>query len=94
MDPNLVFFFGGRCPFTERVGPEVVCLQRILGRKITRLEVWEDEKNQAQYEASGGASCGGVPYFYNSTTGKSVCGAAPCAHLVKWAKGEPLGDQL
>jgi hypothetical protein len=64
-------------------------LERSLGRRITHLETWEDESNQKQYDSVGGATlCGGVPFFYNLETGKSICGAAPCEALVKWAKGK------
>ena len=56
-----------------------------------RLEIWENEENQKKYEAVGGAtSCGGIPFFFNSETGQSICGATRCENLMNWAKRTKL----
>lgn len=83
---HLTFFYGESCPFTRRVMPSVTCLERHLGQPVTRKETWNEEKNHDLWKDAGGESnCGGVPYFYNSSTGESICGAADCETLKKWA---------
>ena len=83
---HLVFFYGESCPFTRRVLPAVACLERNLRRPIVRKETWSNSENhEAWKEAGGEKNCGGVPFFYNETTGESVCGAADCETLKKWA---------
>lgn len=87
VDENLLFFYGESCPFTTRVLPEVRCLETSLGKQISRKEIWSDSSNRELYRNSGGQqNCGGVPYFYNKLTGKSVCGASSCDDLISWAK--------
>jgi hypothetical protein len=63
-------------------------MERAIGQRIVQLEVWENEENQKMYEATQGSDlCGGVPFFYNSETGQSICGATTCDNLIKWARG-------
>ena len=84
---NLLFFYGDGCSFTKRVAPQVRCLEMKLGRSVTRLETWNDSANAKRYDEVGGKKrCGGVPFFYNTTTGSSVCGARACDILTKWAQ--------
>ena len=92
---HLVFFYGESCPFTKRALPAVKCLERSLGRPIVRKETWNDAANHADWEAAGGAEeCGGVPYFFNTVTKESVCGAADCETLKKWAISAGLSSNL
>jgi hypothetical protein len=83
---HLVFFYGESCPFTKRALPAVTCLERALRRPVVRRETWSNAKNHDLWKEAGGEKhCGGVPYFFNATTGESVCGAADCETLKKWA---------
>ena len=84
---DLLFFFGKECSFTKKSLPFVDCLERHLKRPIVRKETWHNEENHNFWIKNGGVTnCGGVPYFYNTTTGKSVCGApASCLKLIDWS---------
>ncbi len=84
--PHLQFYFGGRCPYTAKVAPQVACLELHLGQRLSRFETWDDADNHAQWVGVGGQdNCGGVPFFYNRETGESICGATSCDLLKKWA---------
>jgi hypothetical protein len=84
---DLIYFYGDGCQFTKKADPSVACLERFLRAPISRREVWHNEDNHVIWKEHGGESnCGGVPYFYNKLTGKSVCGAANCEILKEWAK--------
>ena len=62
---------------------------------IQEVETWNDAANHADWEAAGGAEeCGGVPYFFNTVTKESVCGAADCETLKKWAISAGLSSNL
>ena len=83
---DLVFFFGEGCAYTKKAEPSVSCLERFLKAPITRKESWHNEGNNTLWKESGGdTNCGGVPYFYNKTTGASACGAVNCEKLKIWA---------
>ena len=86
-DENLTMFFGDGCPFTAKAAAPVSCLERHLGRRIQRVETWHSEGGWKQWESVGGKKdCGGVPFFYNRTSGESICGVADCPTLLKWAQ--------
>ena len=84
---DLIFFYGDGCPYTKKALPFVDCLERHLHRPVVRKETWNDEGNHELWTKSGGvAKCGGVPFFYNATTGATACGAVDCDSLKVWAK--------
>jgi len=86
VDENLVYFFGKSCPFTKKVEPEINCLEIALGKRIHRVEVFENPLGEKLYEESNGPrSCGGVPFFLNKKTESTVCGARNCSILKEWA---------
>jgi hypothetical protein len=85
---NLVFFYGEQCGYTKRAEPHVNCLEAFIGKRLNRLEVWNNKDNQTTYKESGGEkNCGGVPYFYNKITKAVVCGVSDCEAMKNWAKG-------
>jgi hypothetical protein len=85
-DVNLFFFYRSTCPFTKKVEPQLQCFESSTKLSVKRLET-TSPKNYDLYEASGGIEyCGGVPFFYNSKTGSTVCGAQSCEVLKLWAK--------
>jgi len=86
---HLLFFYGTECPHCEHALPLLSDLEKKENIKVDHLEVWHDKENLKKLEACDkGDECGGVPYFYNEQTGKSICGEATYDGLVKWAKGE------
>jgi hypothetical protein len=83
---NLKFFYGEGCKFTAKAMPEIDCVEQFINRKIQKFEVWSNDDNMVEYKRSEGTqNCGGVPYFYNASTGSSVCGAQKCDILKEWA---------
>ena len=91
---DLLFFYGDGCQFTKKAQPHVSCLERFLKAPITRHETWHNEDNHALWKESGGESnCGGVPFFYNSTSGASVCGAADCSRLMEWSRATTAANK-
>lgn len=68
--------------------PLVEEVEKELGVKIEKLEVWNDEANLKKMEEVDKGRCGGVPFFYNSETDEFICGSANKAKIVAWAKGK------
>ena len=68
-------FYGASCPMTARAEPIVSKVEKVLNTNVSRLEVYSNEENLAKYKEVGGMEhCGGVPFFYNTQTGSTVCG--------------------
>lgn len=62
-------------------------LEKELEVKVERYEVWHNDENRkmmAQYDKD---LCGGVPFFYNTMTGKWICGETSYDELKAWARG-------
>jgi hypothetical protein len=65
-------------------------MERGVGARVNHIEIWDNSENHSRYEAVGGQTlCGGVPFFFNTVTKQSICGAARCDALIEWAKGLP-----
>jgi thiol-disulfide isomerase/thioredoxin len=82
---NLKSFYGKECPHCITMEPLIVQLQKETGVEVDRLEVWHDDANMKILEGYDKGVCGGVPYFYNTETGKSICGEATVDELKAWA---------
>ena len=82
---SLINFYGTECPHCENMKPLIEQLKRETGAFIEEREVWHDEKNAAILKKYDKGVCGGVPYFYNTETGKSICGEATIEELKEWA---------
>jgi hypothetical protein len=54
-------------PIVERV-------ERELGVRFERYEVWHDERNAQLFEEYDQGRCGGVPFYVNTATGEWICG--------------------
>jgi hypothetical protein len=52
---------------------------------IDKFETWHNEENVKKYEEYDKGKCGGVPFFYNTKTGKFICGEASYDELKQWA---------
>lgn len=57
------------------------------GFKIKKIEIWHNEANNKMMERLDcePEPCGGVPFFLNQKTGKTVCGEATIKELKDWA---------
>jgi len=89
---RLIMFTGTECDHCHENEPVVEQVEKELGIKIERLEVWHDAKNAAFLEKidtnpDGSAFCGGIPFYYNEKTGKRLCGPQKYEKLLAWAKG-------
>jgi hypothetical protein len=86
---DLLFFYGlecDHCKKMEKLVEEVIA----EGIDIERVEVWNNKENEALMVSldCGAEPCGGVPFFYNKKSGKSICGEATVAELEIWAQGK------
>jgi len=68
--------------------PLIEKLETKEGLKIRRYEVWRNKKNAAKMKKLDKGVCGGVPFFINTDTGKTLCGQADYKTLKAWAKGK------
>ena len=87
MAGKLLMFFGTECTHCHDMDPLVKKLEKELKIKVEKLETWHNSKNAALLEKCDTVGCGGVPFFYNEKTKKSICGAVDYATLKKWASG-------
>ena len=60
-------------------------LQDEEGVTIRKVEVWHSEENAKLMREYDKGYCGGVPFFYNTKTGKWICGSASYEKLRDWA---------
>jgi hypothetical protein len=87
MKKDLLFFYGLECPHcitTEK------CVDRLIveGVNIKKVEVWHNKENDKMMEEldKGEDMCGGVPFFLNQNTGKTICGEATYKEIKNWAE--------
>jgi hypothetical protein len=57
---------------------------------IKKMEVWNNKENDEMMMEldKGDDMCGGVPFFLNQNTSKTICGEATYEEIKKWAKGK------
>ncbi len=84
MEP-LVMFYGTECPHCHRMTPLIDRLEREMGVKVARKEVWHNEENFRIMENADKKRCSGVPFFYNAKTDAWLCGEVPYEELTAWA---------
>ena len=83
---NLLSFYGEECPHCLKMHPLLDKLENEANVKVERIEVWHNDENAKKLEGLPGyADCGGVPFFFNSKTKKSICGEATYDELKAWA---------
>ena len=80
------FFYGTECPHCHTMLPIVEKLNK-EGHKIEILETWHNEENAKKLETFDTGLCGGVPFFYNATTKKFICGETTEEHVREWLEG-------
>ena len=81
-------FYGETCPHCIEMMPMVEKLEKELGVKVERLEVWNNEANAEKLEAIDRGLCGGVPFFYNDENQDFICGSCDEDRLRAWMRGE------
>ncbi|MBK5215451.1 MAG: hypothetical protein JJE53_01430 [Candidatus Pacebacteria bacterium] len=86
---DILFFYGLDCPHCVEVEKHVDKLIE-EGVPIKKLEVWNNMENDKIMESLdvGDDMCGGVPFFLNKNTGKTICGEATYKEIKNWAEGK------
>jgi|TARA_B100001964_G_C14254776_1_gene611787 thiol-disulfide isomerase/thioredoxin len=93
MADRLIEFYGTECVHCKEMEPIIEKIQKELGVKITRLEVWHNSENAKLLQAydkdeNGDEFCGGIPFFYNEKTKGKICGNTKIEKLKAWAEGK------
>ncbi|MBI3671677.1 hypothetical protein HY249_02690 [Candidatus Azambacteria bacterium] len=84
-EKRLLEFYGEECPHCKNMDPLIEELEKELGLKVERFEVWSNEKNKKMLQEYDRNFCGGVPFFYNTASCEWICGEADPEKLKKWA---------
>lgn len=82
---HLLEFYGEECPHCEDMHLLVAKLEKELGVKLEKYEIWHNEKNSKLMDKYDKNFCGGVPFFYNTKTNKWICGSTDYEELKGWA---------
>jgi len=82
---RLLFFNGTECAHCHEMEPLVARLEQELRIKIESLEVWHHEDNAKLLRQLAAGKCGGIPFFFNKSSGKWICGSASYEKLKEWA---------
>jgi hypothetical protein len=86
MQNHLLYFYGEECPECIRMKVRISKLEKEEYITFTSYEVWNNKENDElcqKYDTNG--DCGGVPFFYNTKTKKSLCGEVTYKELKQWA---------
>ncbi|PIO00379.1 hypothetical protein COT72_01585 [archaeon CG10_big_fil_rev_8_21_14_0_10_43_11] len=82
---KLIEYYGTECVHCKEMEPHIKKLEKETGLKITKKEVWHDEKNAREFHESDKGRCGGVPFFYNENTTEYLCGSTDYKTFKAWA---------
>jgi thiol-disulfide isomerase/thioredoxin len=85
--PHLFHFYGTECVHCKEMDPLHERLEKEEGITLTHKECWHDATNAQLLEKYDQGQCGGVPFYYNTQTEKSICGNCDYETLKAWAKG-------
>lgn len=84
----LLDFYGKECPHCIKMMPLLDRLEKEIGVKVERYEVWHNEENAKKLREYDTGLCGGVPFFFNTETKDHLCGEVSYEELQKLAKGK------
>jgi thiol-disulfide isomerase/thioredoxin len=84
----LLDFYGTECPHCIAMEPMIKRVEKELGVKIKKVEVWHNSQNAALWKKLDQGKCGGVPFFFHTRTKKWICGEASYEEFKKWASGK------
>jgi thiol-disulfide isomerase/thioredoxin len=85
---HLIEFYGTECTHCRSMEPLIARFGAEEGVEIQRLEVWHNQENANLFRQYDQGRCGGVPFFYNTKTGKWLCGSVNYEKLRDWALGK------
>jgi predicted class III extradiol MEMO1 family dioxygenase len=88
MNQHLLFFYGTDCSHCKKMEALVEKLETEDGIAINKLETWHNDDNVKIMESLDKEPCGGVPFFVNTQTGKTICGEVSYKKLKEWAEGK------
>lgn len=97
---NIIEFYGETCPHCISLKPTIKKIESDKHIEITKLEVWNNKKNQdimKKYETIISQACGGfaaVPSFVNTKTNQALCGAHDEAEIVALIDGQDCSDNV
>jgi len=80
---RLLMFYEEKCDPCVVMEPIVNKLEKELGTKIDRLEVWYNQGNKQLLDKYAGLAT--VPFFYNEKTGEKIEGETDYETLKNWA---------
>lgn len=81
----LLEFYGKECPHCMRMKPFLRRLEKENEVQIQSFEIWHNDENSKKMDEYDKGLCGGVPFFFNTDTGRYVCGETSYEELKKWA---------
>ena len=81
----LLEFYGEACPHCIQMKPLVEKLEKELGVKLKKYEVWHNEENSRKMDEYDTGLCGGVPFFFNTESKAFFCGSSEYEKLKEWA---------
>jgi thiol-disulfide isomerase/thioredoxin len=84
----LLEFYGTECPHCVRMHPLIEKLESEEKVQVQKFETWHHEENEKKRQEYDKGYCGGVPFFFNTETGKYLCGETDYESLKKWALGQ------
>jgi len=85
---DLIDYFGTECVHCKQMEPTVQRVEKELGVKLIRKEVWHNSENQKEFMKVAEGKCNGVPFYYNKASGKFICGATSYEKFKEWAEGK------
>ncbi|MFA7192275.1 MAG: thioredoxin domain-containing protein [Candidatus Paceibacterota bacterium] len=86
MNNHFVFFYGDECEHCKIMEPIVEKIEKDLGVSFDKKEIDHDDANYEYMKTLDKESCGGVPFFVDTKTGKTVCGEVSYEELKGWAE--------
>ena len=81
---RLLMFYEEKCDPCVVMEPIVNKLEKELGTKIDRLEVWYNQSNKKLLGKYAGLAT--VPFFYNEKTGEKIEGETDYETLKNWVR--------
>lgn len=89
MADEFLDFYGTECVHCHEMDPIVEKVEKELGVKFKKIEVWHNAANAKMMEDEyDKGRCGGVPFYFNKKTGKFICGAVDYETFKKFAAGK------
>ena len=85
---HLLFFYGQECPHCKRMEKLVDKLKKEEDISVTKVEIWHNEENNKMMEKLDceDEPCGGVPFFLNQKSHKTLCGEVSYKDIKTWAE--------